>query len=389
MKRVLALLLTMTLAIGLVGCEAGTVTPEDIRDTAALLEGVAEQMEAGETDFTEFHLDFDLAGLDPAELIDLGIDFTQLDLSDLKALGIDLNDFSPEQLEAAGLKIAEMTEAELKAYGIDLNEVYKHVSDRIQDEVTDEVAEEVIDELMDAVPEGLAEDLTEQAEAFVDGVLTEGTLAEIEQISDAEALIHIDGTSAKKYVDAYTSAKTLGQLYEADAKCYRELGISSLFDAAILHNPVGNECVVYLTALPAHETSVLAETREQTKEKGDYLVYIGDLYKALGFDSGEAALRAATAFAYEREYAEYIKSLESDSEGTPVLLSGTEAVSKYQNLPLEKFLRDRGESGKLSQYYFVDSETIDYANSLWNEESLEDLKNHAVFMLAVQLDAEY
>lgn len=446
MKRWIALLLTIALSVTLVGCEAGNVTPEDIRDTAALLEEVANQMEEGGYDLSQYSFpELDLDSLDVNELADLGIDFSNLSPEELASLGIDLNDFSPEQLEAAGLNLLEMTEAELKAYGIDLSRF--NLEDYIPSgidlgditsifpkedttEGTSSVADaseesNVIDFLPDhktdlkeniygyvnydllkgkSLPEGYSywssfTDLALNAQSILSEVTLEaaknlktadqesaqyrvGALYETGLDMDARNALGVEPVMA--YVNAFLEAENLDELYEADAMCYEQTGFEVLFAAGFDDNPVNSqEYALYVNALrPVESREVMLEDKLSSRRDA-YLVYIGRLYQALGLDEMEAALRAASAFTYEEEYAEYrlTQSERSNPEKTVNLFTREELIQNYSNLPLERFFKDRGYTDDTYQCNVMDTKAFGHANELWTEESLEEIKNHAVLVL--------
>lgn len=184
------------------------------------------------------------------------------------------------------------------------------------------------------------------------------------------------------YITAFSQAQSLDQLLEALYQCYRDTGISLLYDfTPTVDNRDSNHYIFSFTyaGISLNKDS-LTEPYNQTLIDGflDYLTY---LFRFAGFSDEEAKLRAQTILDYNLQLAplEWAPEEEYNVDNTYNLYTMEQLQELFPSIELDVMRQVQGYGAEDTQKILISNPvTLEFFSSKCTEENLELLKSLAI-----------
>ena len=186
-----------------------------------------------------------------------------------------------------------------------------------------------------------------------------------------------------KWLKAYDKAKDLKGLLKADLQMMEETTESGIISLYMDYNPTDSKHYVIVIDSCAHAPNrEMMVSEELGKFRDQYLIYLGQCFRAAGYDDVDSVLRGAATYALQSMYEEHTLSPQDlqDPDKTSNLFTEEELQKKFKNLPVMEWIKAMGldtENG-YGTYKITDIKALEYLDSIYTEENFELLRNNAI-----------
>ena len=235
----------------------------------------------------------------------------------------------------------------------------------------------------DAQLKNIIQDAGKEADASDPGSVEYRISALYETLMDMDARNEAGAEPIKEWIDRFEKADSMDDLLAADLAYMEDTGNSAIIGIGVgVHPEDSRHYVITLdTMLHGPDRSIMVDEGMDTFRDA-YLVYLGEIFRAAGYDYVDSALRGAAAYAIQTNYEEHTLPTADarNPKYTNNLFTQEELEKKLAHLPIAEWLKTRGadEASGYKTYQVADLKALEYLNSIYNEDSLEMLKSNAI-----------
>lgn len=204
-----------------------------------------------------------------------------------------------------------------------------------------------------------------------------------ETLMDTEARNEAGVEPVMDWIRAYEKADTMKELLKADLAYIKDTRRSSILSFSSDYDP--EDSSRYLIAIDTclHGPSKEVMTEEGLDDYRDaYLVYLGEIFRAAGYDIVDSVLMGAATYALQTGYEEHTLSYtdQMDASKTTNLFTQDALEDELDNLPIAQWLEAMGldEGSGYGRYCVADLDALKYLNDIYDEDHLEMLKDNAI-----------
>lgn len=369
MKKWIACLLTVAIALNLVACNPNDVSSEEIRETAEMLQQLADEM--------------DIAGIASIDLADLAEDAEAAEDAEEPQKGEVVEDGYDTYLQDAPCSPGD--------------DFYSYVNYdwlRYETVPTGYSKWGVINKARrntDMQIKNIILDAAKNVDSFEKGSAEYNLGALYETMNDFEARNETGLEPIRKYIDAFDAAKTIDELVEADLKFFEETGGTALFGVGytidLQDSSKYDLCFEFCSGgTPGKE---IMTDPDMESYKDAYLTYLGQIFRYAGYDKIEAALKAASAFGLLKEWEQRTFTLEECyNPHNYVIYSRDELIHKFKGLPIEDYLCAYGvdEDFEVDRFCTLDTKPLEYLSDIFDDDHIEMFRNIMITRLLSDYD---
>ncbi len=185
------------------------------------------------------------------------------------------------------------------------------------------------------------------------------------------------------WLKAYEDAKSLEELEKADMKLLKDTTVSGMLSIAMDYDPADSSHYVIMLDSCLHapdKEMMLNDDLEQFRDQ--YLIYLGESFRAAGFDDVDAVLKGAGAYALQGQYEEHTLEEQEwyDPKITENLFTQAELEKKFKNFPIADYLEALGidEANGYGPYKIPDLEAMEFFDAMYTEDHMELFKDNAM-----------